>query len=291
MYNYDIVAIFCCIDDFCIMYEESEKQHLIDTGKQRNRATTLTLAEMLTIMVIFHFGPCKNFKYFYKHFLPFKHAGDFKKFPTYERFVQLMPRLFIPLNVMLHCISGEKTGTYIVDSTRLPICDNKRISRNKVFKGLAQRGKTTMGWFYGLKLHLLINYKGQIMGLQITPGNIDDRAVVASMTKKLKGKLFGDKGYLSKKLFLELYRRGLKLITGIRKNMKNYLMNFTEKLLLRKRFLIETIFGQLKIAMNLCHTRSRSTVNFFVNVLSCLTAYQLKTRSTRKCKFLQISYP
>lgn len=291
MYNYDIVAIFCCIDDFCILYEEFEKHHLINTDKRRNRVATLTLAEMLTIMVIFHFSPCKTFKHFYKDYLQGKHAGDFKKFPSYERFVQLMPKLFIPLNVMLHCILGEKTKTYIIDSTRLPICDNKRISRNKVFKGLAQRGKTTMGWFYGFKLHMIINNKGQIMALKITPGNVDDRAVVSSMTKNLKGKLFADKGYLSKKLFLELYRRGLKLITGIRKNMKNYLMDFTEKLLLRKRFLVETIFGQLKIAMNLCHSRSRSPVNFFVNVLSCLTAYQLKTCNPTKIKVSQISYP
>ena len=215
--RYDIVALFCCIDDFCKIYEEYERHSLIPRSQKRMRATTLTLSEMLTIMVIYHFSPCKNFKYFYKHYLPHIHKRDFKTLISYERFVQLMPRLFPPFTLLLHCLMGEKTGIYIADSTLLAVCHNKRINRHKVFQGLAQRGKSTMGWFYGFKLHLVINDKGQIVAVKITLGNVDDRVPLEAMTKDLKGKLFADKGYLGKDLFQRLYKRGLKLITGIKR--------------------------------------------------------------------------
>ena len=288
--NYDIVALFCCIDDFCKIYEDYERHRLISGTHQRMRETTLKLSEMLTIMVVLQYSPCKNYKYFYKHFLPYAHKRDFSALVSYERFVQLMPRLFIPFTLLLHCLMGEKTGIYIADSTTLPLCHNKRIRRHKVFQGLAQRGKSTMGWFYGFKLHLIINDKRQIVAVKITPGNVDDRSALEPMTKGLKGKIFADKGYLGKDLFQRLYKRGLKLITGIKRNMKNYLMDFVEKILLRKRFIVETLFGQLKIDMNLTHTRSRSPINFFVNILSCLTAYQLKKTKTKNINMLK-SYP
>ena len=187
-----------------------------------------------------------------------------------------MPRLFTPLCILLQNVFGEETGIYVADATSLPMCHNKRINRNRVFKGLAARGKTTMGWFYGLKLHLVINHKGSIVAVKITSGNVDERTVLDEMTRRLKGSLFADKGYISQNLFKTLYQRGLKLITGIKRNRKNYLMPLIENLMLRKRFLIETLFDILKIHMNLSPTRHRSPKNACVNILSCLTAYQLK---------------
>lgn len=274
--RYNITALFFCIDEFCKAFEEWEKRRLIDTGRKRYRSCEMTLSELLTIMVLFHVSPCKVFKYFYIFYLPHLHKKDFPKLLSYNRFVQLMPRLFVPLCVLLQSLFGEETGIYIADATSLPVCHNKRINRNRVFKGLAARGKTTMGWFYGLKLHLVINHKGSIVAVKITPGNIDERTVLEEMNQHLKGSLFADKGFISQDLFKKLYQRGLKLITGIRRNMKNYLMDLVEKLLLRKRFLIETIFDILKIHMNLSHTRHRSPTNCCVNILSCLTAYQLR---------------
>jgi len=274
--GYNITALFVCLDEFCKSYEDWEKHRLIDTGKKRHRSCSMSLSEMLTIMVLFHLGPCKNFKYFYTIHITHLHKHDFPALLSYNRFVQLMPRLFVPLCVLLQNLLGEETGIYIADATSLPVCHNKRINRNRVFKGLAARGKTTMGWFYGLKLHLVINHKGSIIAVKITPGNIDERTVLDEMTRHLKGSIFADKGFISSELFKELYQRGLKLITGIRRNMKNYLMPLIEKLLLRKRFLIETIFDILKIHMNLSHTRHRSPTNCCVNILSCLTAYQFK---------------
>lgn len=274
--RYNITATFFCIDEFCKAYDEWEKHRLIDTGKKRSRSCAMSLSEMLTIMVIFHLSPCKNFKYFYSFHLPYFHKSEFPKLLSYSRFLQLMPRLFVPLCILLQSLFGEQTGTYIADATSLPVCHNKRINRNRVFKGLAARGKTTMGWFFGLKLHLVINHKGSIIAVKITPGNVDERTVLDEMTRHLKGNLYADKGYISQNLFQTLYQRGLKLITGIRRNMKNYLMPLIEKIMLRKRFLVETIFDVLKVHMNLSHTRHRSPTNACVNILSCLTAYQLK---------------
>lgn len=274
--RYNITALFFCIDEFCKMYEEWEKHRLVDTGRKRYRSCEMSLSEMLTIMVMFHVSPCKVFKYFYVIHLTHVHKQDFPKLVSYNRFVQLMPRLFVPLCVLLQSLFGKETGIYIADPTALPVCHNKRINRNRVFKGLAARGKTTMGWFYGLKLHLVINHKGSIMAVKITPGNVDERTVLDEMTRNLKGSLFADKGFISQDLFKKLFQRGLKLITGIRRNMKNYLMPLIEKLLLRKRFLIETIFDILKVHMNLSHTRHRSPINCCVNILSCLVAYQLR---------------
>ena len=94
---------------------------------------------------------------------------------------------------------GEITGISFFDSTSIKVCHNKRISRNKVFKGLAKLGKTTTGWFYGFKLHLVINDKGEILAFQLTPGNVSDVSMLETLSSGLWGKLFGDKGYISEK--------------------------------------------------------------------------------------------
>jgi transposase len=145
-----------------------------------------------------------------------------------------------------------------------------------------------MGWFFGFKLHLVINHRGEIMAVKITPGNTDDRVPLKDLVAELQGKLLADKGYISKVLFAELWRRGLHLITGIRRNMKTHLTPLIDKLLLRKRFIIETLFDKLKSDMGLEHTRHRSPTNAFVHVLSCLAAYML---GKKKVKMSDVAYP
>lgn len=241
----------------------------------------MTLSEMLTVMIIYHLCPCREFKSFYHYFLLTKHQKDFNRFLSYNRFVALMPQLLIPLVCMMHCLSGKKDDVYFIDSTKMQICNNKRTNSNRVFRGLATIGRSSYGWFMGFKLHLIINTKGQIIALKITAGNVDDRRVVPDLTKNLTGKIFGDKGYISQALFNQLFKRGLKIITGIKANMKNYLFSLNDKILLRKRSLIESVFNILKNQMNLEHTRHRSPINFLVNTLACLVAYQLRTNKPK----------
>jgi hypothetical protein len=205
---------------------------------------------------------------FYHYGIGQQYRACFGGIPHYDRFVNLMPRLFAPLMVLLHSLNGEETGICFAASSKLAVCHNRRIHRHKVFEGLAARGKTGMGWFFGLKLHFVINHKGQIMALKITPGNTDDSAVLDDMTRHPTGKAFAGKGYIGKDLFKKIWRRGRHLITGIRRNMKNYLMPMADKIMLRKRFIIETVLDTLKSEMGLEHSRHRSPVNAMVDKLT-----------------------
>src|SRR3954466_3301672 len=272
----DITALYCCLDDFCKVFAAWEAHQLIPSPTRRQRAGKLSRAEMLFIMVLFHLSAYKNFKTFYLLGIGVQHRACFRDLPHYDRFVSLMPRLFVPLMVLLHSLSGEESGVYFADPSKLGVCHNRRIDRHRVFDGLAARGKTSTGWFFGLKLHFVINHKGQIMALKITPGNIADSTVLDEITRHLAGKLYADKGYIGQNLFRTLWQRGLHLITGIRRNMRNYLMPLADKVMLRKRFVIETVLDTLKSEMGLEHSRHRSPVNAMVHVLSCLVAYAFR---------------
>ncbi len=169
---------------------------------------------------------------------------------------------------------GCCTGLSFIDSTSLDVCLNQRIDNHKVFAGLAARGKTSIGWFFGFKLHLAVNDRGEILQFCLTPGNIDDGKPVLRLAKKLFGKLFGDKGYISQPLAQSLRSMfNLQLITKLRSNMKNRLMTWTDRILLRRRVIVETIIDQLKNISQIEHSRHRSIKNFFVNVLCGLIAY------------------
>jgi len=272
----DITALYVCLADFCKLYNSCLKYYCLPSQKQRYRQGYLSLEEILFIEVYFHFSPYKDFKHYYLYGICLEHRNKFGKLPCYQRFVALKKQMIMPLTILLHCLTGEQTGLYFADSTSLKVCHNQRIFNHKVFAGLAQRGKTTMGWFFGLKLHLVLNHKGQIMAVRITPGNTDDRPALIRMLTGLKGKCFADKGYLGKEIFQALWQKGIHLITGIRKNMKTYLMPYLDKILLRKRFLIETVFGILKTDMNLEHSRHRSPMNAFVHIMATLVAYSYK---------------
>jgi Transposase DDE domain len=272
----NITEIFCFIDDFAKLYEQNEKKHLLPSNRQRCRDGTMSLGELLTIMIIFHTSYAKNFKYFYKSYIEHFYCQDFPNAVSYNRFVELISRLFMPLNVLLHLLFGKETGIYFIDSTTIKACHNKRRYRNKVFAGLAKSSKSSMGYFYGFKLHTIINHQGEFVALKMTKGNVDDRTPVPELTNGLTGLMAADKGYIKQNLFIELYERGLKMIHGIKKNMQNKLMGLNEKILLKKRNLIETVFDYLKNKMDIEHTRHRSAINAFVHIVSTLVAYSLK---------------
>jgi len=184
----------------------------------------------------------------------------------------------------MHLFKGEKNGTYFIVSTKLQICHNKRTGSNRVFKGLAKLGKSSYGWFMGFKLHIIINSIGEIMAVKITKGNVDDRLPADQLADGLVGKIFGDKGYIDNKLWNKLWKKGLQMIHGIKKNMKNYLLPLQDKLLLRKRSLVEGVFNIMKNVFNLEHTRHRSPVNFLVNTMSCIVAYIFRCYYNKKTR-------
>jgi hypothetical protein len=229
---------------------------------------------MMTIIVLFHQSCFRNFKIFYINYVCAHLDKEFPCLISYSRFIGLMPTTLLFLCGYLMAKRGMPTGISYVDSTPIAVCHNVRITRNKVFAGLAARGKTSVGWFYGFKLHLVVNEKGELLNFCVTAGNVSDKKPVAKMVKNLSGKLFGDRGYISQALFSQLFGQGLQLITTIRKNMKNKFMPLIDKILLRKRFIIETINDQLKNISQIEHSRHRSVKNFMVNLfigwLSCL---------------------
>lgn len=266
--------LFCDVDDFCRLFLPAwHRQHLMDGPRRRQRTSRLTLSEIMTILIYFHQSQYRNFKAFYGLHLSRHCRNEFPNLLSYTRFVALIPTALMPLCIYLHTRRGEDTGIAFIDTTALVVCHNRRIHSHQVFKPVAQRGKTSMGWFYGFKLHLVVNDRGGLLAFRVTPGNLDDREPVPELTLGLTGKLVGDRGYLSHQLFQVLWERGLHLITKIRKNMRNKLMPLADKLLLRKRAIIETIHDQIKNIQQVEHTRHRSIVNAMVNVLAALVAY------------------
>jgi len=266
--------LFCDVDDFCQLFLPAWHRQLLTEGtRQRRRSSRLSLSEIMTILIHFHQSHYRNFKAFYLWQVCRQYRDEFPNLLSYHRFVALIPTALMPLCIYLHTRRGTNTGIAFIDSTALVVCHNRRIYSQKVFKQVARRGKTSLGWFYGFKLHLVVNDRGELLAFRITPGNVDDRQPLPELTQGLTGKLFGDRGYLSQLLFRTLWDQGLQLITKVRRNMHNKLLPLFDKLVLCKRAIIETIIGQLKNIQQIEHTRHRSVVNAMVNVLAALTAY------------------
>jgi hypothetical protein len=275
----DITELFVFVDDFCKAVDEWLHNKLLQDHTRRNptRTTEISYSEIMTTILLYQQSPCKNFKYFYHTYFQ-TYKSEFPKMLSYNRFLELKKRIlsYLVLLVEWYCYNAKNTGISYIDPTSIAVCHPKRIKSNKVFYGLAKLGKTTKGWFYGFKLHLVINSCGEIQSVMLTRGNVDDREPVQSLTERLSGLLFGDKGYIKQELFEALYNRGLKLVTGIKKGMKNKLMILFEKILLRKRSIIETVFSLLKYRFELEHTRHRSVWNFVVHIFSTLATYCMK---------------
>ena len=270
-----LLELFVDVDDFCQLFLPIWQKRLLGEGsKKRLREGQLSLSEIMTIIIYFHQSRYRNFKSYYIEHVCRHLRAEFPKLVSYERFVVLMPTAFGPLSAYLKSLYGKCSGISFVDSTALAVCDNHRIHQNKVFEGVAERGKGSMGWFYGLKLHLVVNDRGEILSCRVTAGNVDDRKPLPELCKKLFGKLIADRGYISQALFEQLLDTfGVQLITRIKSNMKNRLMPLVDKLLLRKRAIIETVIDQLKNVSQIEHTRHRSPINCFINILAGLIAY------------------
>ena len=220
----------------------------------------------------------RTFKDFYIDCVCVNLKTFFPNLVSYHRFLEIQASVLMALTAYVLSKAGDKTNLYYLDSTTLKVCHNKRIYRNKVFKDIASRGKSSMGWFFGFKLHLIINHLGEIVSFCLTKGNVDDRVPVEKLTNNLQGLAAADKGYISKELEALLQENNLKLITKVRKNMKKRMRSAFEKFFLYQRGIIETVIEQLKSICQIEHTRHRSPINFLVNLMSGLAAYCLKPR-------------
>lgn len=195
---------------------------------------------------------------------------------SYNRFVELQKEVAVPLAIFIKkVLLGRCTGVSFVDSTPLRVCRNQRIHIHKVFRGIAQRGKCSMGWFFGFKLHIVCNEKGELLNFMITPGDVDDRKPLEykAFVKFLYGKLVADKGYISKRLFERLFVDGIQLVTKLKNNMRGALMSMSDRLLLRRRPIIETVNDELKNIAQVEHSRHRSFDKFIVNTLGAVATY------------------
>jgi len=283
-----LTEIFCDFDDFCKEVVPNWEATLLECDKSAKKPTKqeqygpscgLCRSEIMTILVMYHGSRFKNFKTFYNGIVLRLGRCYFPKAPCYERFLTLTKRAWLLLTFFMAYRFGSKTGVYYIDSTPLAVCHNKRINKHKVFRDLAARGKTSMGWFFGFKIHFVFNSLREIVAVQMTPGNISDASVVPKLTQDLTGKLFGDKGYIGKKLTQSLLERGLVLMTRVRKNMKSLPMTIDDKRLLNKRNIAETIIGHIKEFSSLRMPKHRSVINAFTHVVASIIAYPINPLS------------
>ncbi|MGP5156366.1 IS982 family transposase [Pseudoalteromonas prydzensis] len=272
-----LVETYCDVDDFSKLFFPSWQRILLENGEiKRRRACRSSPSEVMTIIIHFHQSHYRDFKNYYLHYVCRQLKAYFPELLSYTRFLALMPSVVVPMCSYLTSKLGKPTGIQFVDSTKIEVCHIIRAKRNKVFEGVAHHGKGTMGWSYGFKLHLIINHLGEIVALKLTTGNVDDREPVSDMADSIFGKLYGDKGYISKALSGELLEKGVELITTVRKNMKKKFISLWDRALLKKRFIIETVNDQLKNISYIEHSRHRSMHGFMLNLLGGLIAYCLK---------------
>jgi len=280
----EVIKNFCKIDDLTLKFKEFEASFwLFAPDSKPGKKPKLTDSEIITILVLYHESGYKTFKDFYKRFVLKALKSYFPNLVSYDWFLTLMQRVLMQVMGLIHllCINANRSGIYYVDATKLPVCHNLRAKRNKVFEGIARSGKTSMGWFFGLKLHLVCNEIGELITFKITTGNVADNNhdTLKFLFKSIKGKVFGDKGYLTKlkEYFLD---NGLNVIAKFKdkmyKKLKDKVMSSEDFLFSNKRGVIETIFDVLKNNCDIWHTRHRSPINAIIHLVSGLIAYQLR---------------
>lgn len=269
-----LLALFCSVDDFCQQSPPPQLEHRLLPGKkQRNRARSSSKSEIITLLVAFHQSQFRNFKTFYLGFVCSHWRKAFPALVSYNRFIEYIPSILLSLFSYLRSLFGECTGITLADSTSLIVCENPRIKQHRVFAQTAKRGKTSTGWFFGFKLHLITNDCGDLLNITVTPANTDDRKPLPDLLTDIFGKLIADKGYLSKNLSASLLQQGIELITKRRKNMEEQSLSMMDAFLLRKRAIIESVIDQLENVSQIEHTRHRAFTGFLWNLAAALIAY------------------
>jgi Transposase DDE domain len=275
-----LLEMFYDVDSFYVRMVKQAESHQLGHG-QRGPQARLCVSEIMTILIHFHQSHYRDFKAYYTEHVCAHLRREFPGLVSYTRFVELIPSALAPMTLYLLSRMGQTRGIAFIDSTPICVCNNKRIFHHKVFDGFAARGKSSMGYFWGFKLHLVVNDQGELLSFLLSPGNVDDRQPVPTLTKRLWGKLFGDKGYISQPLFERLFDQGIQLITMPKKKKKTpetRLLPLLDKVMARKRSIIETINDQLKNVSQIAHTRHRSPTNFLVNLIGGLLAYTFQQK-------------
>ena len=200
----------------------------------RIRPCGLSLSEVMTIWVHDHQSGYHTFKWYYVNHVQIHLKSAFPHLPSYHRFIERISEALFPLTRLMQS-RCETSGIAFIDSTPLRVCENLRIPCHHTFADMAGRGKSSTGWFYGFKLHLVVNDQVGIVSFSLTAGNVDDRQPVPFLMKFVVGKVFGDAGYLSSALSQQMAEQGIKWITSLRNNMKKVVRSTFDELLLRKR--------------------------------------------------------
>jgi len=269
-----MLRLFYDCDEFCREFlPRLQANHITEGPGPRPGDSRLSMSEVMTILLLFQTSGFRTLKTFYLQHVCQYLPRAFPHLVSYSRFVELEAQALLPLAAFLTTRLGRCTGLSFIDSTPLKVCHTLRIKSHKVFKDRAQRGVSSTGWFYGFKVHLVINDCGDLLAVKLTPGKVDDRKPVPTLARRLWGKLFGDRGYISQTLFPQLWAHSVHLVTKLKKKRRPHVLPLLDKILLRKRPLIETVNDQLKNICQLEHTRHRSLTNGLVNVLAALIAY------------------
>jgi hypothetical protein len=285
-----LTRIFCQVDDFCKELNQYHSAKLLPGSPNsygtRGRKRCLSDSEIMTILIFFQSSCFRNFKNFYTNFICRYWKKEFPNLPSYNRFIEIMNKVIFHLILFSQLNTGKKTGIYYIDSTCLPVSHLKRSKRHKTFEDIAEYGRTSVGWFFGLKLHIVINEQGELIAFKVTRGNTNDAKASESLLKSLQGLAFGDKGYIGKILFSRLLEKGLKLITRTRKNMRP--INYTkfEKQLLDQRGIIETVINHFKHHYHVWHTRHRSVMNALTHLMAAVAAYVIEPLKISAIKLL-----
>lgn len=284
---HQLTRIFCEIDDFCKELNHYTVGKFLPTrSSKRGPACCLSDSEMMVILILFQSSRWRDFKNYYTNFLSTFYKKEFPNLPSYNRFLEIMKRVIFHLIFFAQIRSGKRTGIYYIDSTCLPVCHIKRSRRHKTFDEVAEYGRTSVGWFFGLKLHLVINDRGELIAFKMTSGKQNDAKAGESIMENLQGLMFGDKGYIGKNLFSRLIDKGLKLITRGRKNMKEKIYSPFEKQLLDKRGIIETVINHFKHHYQIWHTRHRSVLNAITHLMAGIAAYAIEPLKISAIKLL-----
>lgn len=277
-----LIAIYCFVDDFLKQLLENIRFAIERPrqGRPPQKTFNLSVAELVTLALFKSFTGHSNWKDFYQHIMSY-HGNDFPNLPNYQNFLAAMNKLSSAAYLMLSAFMQlfrahtKDTDFKFPDSTKLKVCENKRIFGHKTNKAYAKRGKSSMGWFYGFKLHIVVNELMQILGVALTPGNTDDRKGLDMIWDELFGVLIADAGYIGKKWEEKARNTGKVLFTAVKANMKK-LMTEAEHAMLKLRQRVETVFSVLKLRMYIESTLPRSPRGMFAHYVWCLTAYQFK---------------